>query len=308
MNRAPEIDPGAAVRFLKIAFEANDWLAVFLKWHQSGRVAQRVAPMSTIATSPFQDWLTRENRAGAGVYVSVNALRSRTAVRRRHAVGAVRHVFLDADADLNAVLARIADRTDLPQPSYVLRTSQDRGHVFWRARDFSRGDVEALEKRLAGELHTDSAATACSQLTRLPGYLNHKRAAAYRVMAEYGAASNVSYTPADFPRALHGDTGDHGTVVASRLKSSSDVLQRAQRYLAAVPPAVSGQHGDVHTFRVCCRLARGFALTEAEALPLLTEWNAGCRPPWSERELIDKLRRARRYGREAMGGLLGDRV
>jgi hypothetical protein len=64
----------------------------------------------------------------------------------------------------------------------------------------------------------------------------------------------------------------------------------------------------VHTFRVCCRLARGFALTEAEALPLLTEWNAGCRPPWSERELIDKLRRARRYGREAIGGLLGDRV
>jgi hypothetical protein len=27
-----------------------------------------------------------------------------------------------------------------------------------------------------------------------------------------------------------------------------------------LPPAIAGQHGDVHTFRVCCRLARGFAL------------------------------------------------
>lgn len=36
----------------------------------------------------------------------------------------------------------------------------------------------------------------------------------------------------------------------------------------------------------------------------LDEWNARCEPPWSERELTDKVRRARRYGREPIGGLL----
>jgi hypothetical protein len=37
---------------------------------------------------------------------------------------------------------------------------------------------------------------------------------------------------------------------------------------------------------------------------VLAEWNARCQPPWSERELADKLRRARRYGRERVAGLL----
>ena len=78
--------------------------------------------------------------------------------------------------------------------------------------------------------------------------------------------------------------------------------------MAAVPPAVSGQHGDVHTFRICCRLVRGFALSDSDAMTVLADWNARCQPPWTEGELTDKLRRARRYGREPMGMLLGDRV
>jgi hypothetical protein len=29
----------------------------------------------------------------------------------------------------------------------------------------------------------------------------------------------------------------------------------------SVPPPIAGQHGDVRTFRIYCRLIRGFALT-----------------------------------------------
>jgi hypothetical protein len=87
-------------------------------------------------------------------------------------------------------------------------------------------------------------------------------------------------------------------------KQRLDRVKRARRYLARVPPAIAGDHGDVHTYRVCCRLVRGFALGDHEALTVLTEWNARCRPPWTEHELEDKLRRARRYGREPIAGLL----
>ena len=80
--------------------------------------------------------------------------------------------------------------------------------------------------------------------------------------------------------------------------------ERAKRYLTSVPPAIAGQHGDVHTFRVCCRLVRGFALDENQALHVLLEWNAHCDPPWSPAELLEKLHRAARYGREPVGGLL----
>ncbi len=80
------------------------------------------------------------------------------------------------------------------------------------------------------------------------------------------------------------------------------VVERARRYLAAVPPAIEGHGGDAHTFMVACRLVRGFSLDEATALELLTEWNRTCLPPWSERGLITKIRNANAYGSEPIGG------
>jgi hypothetical protein len=84
-----------------------------------------------------------------------------------------------------------------------------------------------------------------------------------------------------------------------------NVIERARRYLARIDPAVAGQHGDIHTFRVCCRIVRGFDLSDADAIRLLTEWNSRCQPPWNDRELRDKVARARRYGREEIGSYAG---
>jgi hypothetical protein len=81
-------------------------------------------------------------------------------------------------------------------------------------------------------------------------------------------------------------------------------LERARRCLNAVPPAIAGNHGDVHTFRVCCWLVHLFGLDDADALVLLACWNARCQPPWSDDQLVAKLTRARRYGREPIAGLL----
>ena len=92
--------------------------------------------------------------------------------------------------------------------------------------------------------------------------------------------------------------------MSGRVRKTPTVLDRVRRYVAALPPAIAGQHGDLHTFRVCCRLVRGFALEDSEALMLLADWNTRCEPPWSEHELMNKIRRARRYGREPIGGLL----
>ena len=81
-------------------------------------------------------------------------------------------------------------------------------------------------------------------------------------------------------------------------------VERASAFLQCVDPAVAGQQGDLQTFRVCCRLVRGFDLSDDEAVRVLSEWNARCEPPWSERELRQKIANARKYGREPQGGLL----
>ncbi len=73
-----------------------------------------------------------------------------------------------------------------------------------------------------------------------------------------------------------------------RPRTSLDVTERARRYLRRVEPAIAGQHGDLHTFWVCCRIVRGFELSDDEALAVLNEWNWRCEPPCTERELRDR--------------------
>jgi hypothetical protein len=67
------------------------------------------------------------------------------------------------------------------------------------------------------------------------------------------------------------------------------VAERARKYLAKVPPAVSGQCGHNATFHAACVLVKGFGLSVDSAYSLLAEWNAECQPPWSESELRHKL-------------------
>jgi hypothetical protein len=237
------------------------------------------------------------------MFVSVNGIRPRTVSRARSAIAEVRHVFLDADHDGPRVVTAIAERPDLPPPSFVLHSSPDRVHVFWRVAGFTIDRVEALQKHLARELGTDPAATPCCQTTRLPGCWNHKYQPPSLVTVEYREVDHV-YGPMDFPTPSPIRPRHVPACASSAPRATSYVLERARRYVRALPPAITGQHGDQYTFRVCCRLVRGFALSDAQALALLIDWNARCEPPWSERELTDKLRHARRYGLEPIGSLL----
>ena len=70
------------------------------------------------------------------------------------------------------------------------------------------------------------------------------------------------------------------------------VVERARKYLAKLPPAVSGQSGHNATFHVACVLVLGFGLPQDVALGILAEWNQACQPPWSESELRHKIQSA----------------
>jgi hypothetical protein len=312
-----QVDREAPLRFLRTAFAPDDWIAIFLKSYDTGRVHQRVGPLDWVMHHRFQAWLRFKNSQKYNVYCGVNGIAPWNRTRTRDSVGAVRHVFLEADRDGPGVLARIRKRSDLPEPSYVLHSSPNRVHVFWRVTEFERDHVEALQKRLARELDTDPAATPSTQASRLVGYNNHKYEPAHLVTIDYWCTDRV-YTPTDFPSVVSpapGAAASKGHLMPATRASAGpgrdrrllDAMERARRYLARVPPAIAGEHGDVHTYRVCCRLARGFALEDDLALAVLAEWNSRCRPPWQEHELREKLQRARRYGREPIAGLLSQR-
>lgn len=290
------------VEFLRVAFAPGDWVAVFLKSYVDGQVSQRVASVGWVVSEPVQAWLRAMNAHRFNVYVSVNAFEPGSRNRTRACVAAVRHVFIEADADGDKVLGRIQSRSDLPRPSYVLHSSSNRVHVFWRVLGFTAETVEPLQKRLAVELGTDSAATPVTQNTRLPGFFNYKHAERCLVWVEY-LDTTTTYSPGDF-RCPPPPQVPPVSLSRRQIADAATSVKRASLYLERVPPAIAGQHGDVRTFQVCCRLVRGFALTEDEALTALAAWNTRCQPPWTEAELRNKLRGARQYGREPVGGLL----
>jgi hypothetical protein len=236
-------------------------------------------------------------------YVATNSIREGVRARTKDSIGTVRHVFVETDGDGQELLDAIAVRQDLPAPSYTIESSPNRFHVLWRVTGFTTEYVEELQKHLARELGTDPAATPCSQTTRIPGYRNQKRSPTHLVTVQYRSTES-RYAPAAFPTPPEPQLPSPKPTVRS-YAPSVDILERARRYAARIEPAIAGQHGDLHTFRVCCRIVRGFALSNEEALAVLSEWNLRCQPPWTDRELRDKIARARRYGKEPIGGLCG---
>lgn len=89
--------------------------------------------------------------------------------------------------------------------------------------------------------------------------------------------------------------------------SPNDVAYAAGRvleYLKEEAPAVEGQGGDAHTVQVAMR-CRDLGASEMLAYRLMSvEWNPRCSPPWSEPDLLKKVRSAHRSAQGAIGGAL----
>ena len=74
--------------------------------------------------------------------------------------------------------------------------------------------------------------------------------------------------------------------------AGNSIIDRAARYVATIPGAISGQGGHDATFHVACVLVEGFGLSVADALPIMHGWNTTCQPPWDDAQLRHKLESA----------------
>jgi hypothetical protein len=84
--------------------------------------------------------------------------------------------------------------------------------------------------------------------------------------------------------------------------TTESLIERARRYLAAIPRPEIGQGSDAATLSAACRLVRGFDLTPTDAEMLLWEW-AGGRAGWTRAWIAEKVAHAVRYGSEPIGAL-----
>lgn len=87
------------------------------------------------------------------------------------------------------------------------------------------------------------------------------------------------------------------------INQPASVFERAQAYIDRCDPAIEGQGGDRATFRVACVLTNDFNLDDDDALFLMQKWNRTCQPPWSDKDLEDKIQHARDYAKKTPGEL-----
>jgi hypothetical protein len=71
--------------------------------------------------------------------------------------------------------------------------------------------------------------------------------------------------------------------------SDLSLREKAERYAARCRPAVSGAGGHNQALCVARAMVQGFGLGEEDALQAMWNWNQGCHPPWSEKELRHKI-------------------
>ena len=80
--------------------------------------------------------------------------------------------------------------------------------------------------------------------------------------------------------------------------------EQAQKYVAAIPGAVSGSGGHNQTYSVAVALVHGFQLADSDALAILHEYNSRCQPPWTEHDILHKITDARSVPHDKPAGHL----
>lgn len=79
--------------------------------------------------------------------------------------------------------------------------------------------------------------------------------------------------------------------------SGAGAVERCRKYVAKMDAAISGAHGHDATFKVALAIVQKFDLSASDEWAVMTEYNARCQPPWSDKDLKRKLDEARKAKR-----------
>ena len=187
-----------SVSYLRDNFKVEDRIAVVLLNKRSGAVLQRVTPIERVVAPEYQAWLRHMNAQKYEVYISMNTLKEGTHRRTKADVDQIRHVYLDFDEDGTAAVRKLLQRTDVPEPNYLINSSPDKWQVIWKIAGCSKEQAEAIERGLVADTGADPAVVDVARVLRLPGFYNHKYSRPHMVVVE--SRSNEISGPEQFPR------------------------------------------------------------------------------------------------------------
>jgi hypothetical protein len=175
----------SAVEYISANYHPSDRIALLVRNSNTGETLQRIATAERIATAPAQDWLQYKNeKESCDIYIGMNTLKPEARTRTKDDIQTIRHLYLDIDHDGPAALTRIHQSNLVPPPSYTVNTSPEKFQVVWRVEGMGQEQAEGLLRAMARKFGGDPAATDSTRVLRLPGFLNRKYDAEFRVRAE----------------------------------------------------------------------------------------------------------------------------
>ncbi len=250
------------------------------------------------------DELVRLNEAGHGVFVMVNEGDGHG--RRAENVAGLRALFTDDDG--NGPTPK--PTTDAAPPTMVVESAHG-PHTYWVLQHGEPlSAFTSAQTALAKHFGTDPKVKDLPRVMRVPGFF-HLKDRQHPFLVTVREVRPVRYTIKQvltaFPSNVEAANEPMRPEPKTCAKPSAGAgaaglaVRRARAYLAKVPGAVQGEHGDDATYRVACVLTRDFALPFEDALALLRDWNRTCTPPWSDADLTEKLRRAEKYATGELG-------
>lgn len=266
-------------------------------WHRAGRLCEAVRE------------LIRDNHQGQHIYVGANP-RSSWGGTRSKDVACARCLFADFDGvGLSAAQDRWCN-AGLPAPTLVIASGHGI-HAYWRLAEPMIDLVTwtRYQKRLISLLGSDAAIHDPARIMRLPGFINHKKPVAPCSIVDHDPARiyDLKSLRALADSTIRGCKGGSAPAMYNPpIQSNAPVcdsrsaIEIAGRAAAKWPNASKGGR-NASAFQNAAYLVKNLGLTEAQAWPILQQWNCKNRPPLPHWELRQTLRNARIYGRHPAG-------
>jgi hypothetical protein len=171
-----------AIIYLEHLFKPDDLLCLTFisgtKTYASGGAVteNKFVPMRAIVTDGGIERLTKRNKT-EHIYVSMAPFKEGSANRTKANISEVRHVFMDADADGDAVLAAVRTSVgagDIPAPTVIVQSSPGKYQFVWNVEGFDIPQQEATNRSLQKNFGTDAQAVDAARVLRIPGFKNIK--------------------------------------------------------------------------------------------------------------------------------------
>lgn len=168
---ALELNRGEAERFLRaLDPSAETWTFQTFDDDRERKAANRGHdPFARVFHGTLDEhWpeLTRLNRKGAGIFVTINETDGRG--RGTKNIKRVRAVFADHDDP-----SRAPTKPPL-KPHIVVDSSPGKSHRYWLSNDVGLDEFTSLQKALSGVLGTDGGVCDLPRVMRLPGFFHQK--------------------------------------------------------------------------------------------------------------------------------------